>query len=79
MSMNNLHYMKIILMLKLHMTNEQVMDMPFGEAIYDVAAVGESDGACGFVSDSHAAAGEAARRNHEKRQAEMVKENGERN
>ena len=79
MSMNNLHYLKIILMLKLHMTKEQVMDMPFGEAIYDVAAVGESEGACGFVSDSHAAAGEAARRNHEKRQAEMVKENGERN
>ena len=78
-SMNHLHYMKILLMNKLRMSKQQAIDMPFGEAVYDVAAIGESEGACGFVTDDHSNAGESAKRQWEKRQAEKVEQNGKRN
>lgn len=78
-SMNYLHYMKILLMNKLKMSKAQAMDMPFGEAVYDVAAIGESEGACGFVTDDQSSAGESAKRQWEKRQAEKVEQNGKRN
>ena len=77
-SMNNLHYLKVALMSKLHMSKEQAMDTPFGEAIFDMAAIGESEGACGFVTDAHAEAGEAARRQWERKQKETT-DNGQRN
>ena len=76
--MNNLHYLKIILMHKLNKTAEQAMDTPFGEAVYDLAAIGESEGVCGFVTDGHEEAGEAAKRQWERRQEE-IKTNGKRN
>ena len=77
-SMNNLHYLKIVLMQKLNKTAEQAMDTPFGEAVYDLAAIGESEGVCGFVTDEHEEAGEAAKRQWEYRQEE-IKTNGKRN
>tara|TARA_R110000765_G_scaffold418301_2_gene521676 strand:- start:990 stop:1592 length:603 start_codon:yes stop_codon:yes gene_type:complete len=77
-SMNNLHYLKIVLMQKLNKTAEQAMNTPFGEAVYDLAAVGESEGVCGFVTEDHEAAGEAAKRQWEKRQ-EKQKTDGQRN
>ena len=67
-SMNNLHYMKIVLMSKLYKTMEQAMDTPFGEAIYDIAAVGEGEGSCGFTTDAERMAGEVAKRQYERRQ-----------
>jgi len=67
-SMNNLHYMKIVLMSKLYKTMEQAMDTPFGEAIYDIAAVGEGEGSCGFTTDEERIAGEVAKRQYERRQ-----------
>jgi len=77
-SMNNLHYLKIVLMQKLNKTAEQAMDTPFGEAVYDLAAIGEAEGVCGFVTDEHEEAGEAAKRQWERRQEE-IKTNGKRN
>ena len=77
-SMNNLHYLKIVLMQKLNKTAEQAMDTPFGEAVYDLAAVGEAEGVCGFVTDDHEAAGGAAKRQWERGQEEL-KTNGKRN
>jgi len=74
-SMHNLHYMKVLLMSKLHMTKEQAMDTPFGEAVYDIAAIGEGEGVCGFVTDSHEVAMEHAKKRH-KRQQEL--RNGDR-
>jgi hypothetical protein len=74
-SMNNLQYMKIVLMRKLHKTSEQAMDTPFGEIVYDLAALGEGEGSCGFVSDDNRYAGVIARKNYERRQPK----NGERN
>tara|TARA_R100000700_G_scaffold6130_4_gene9628 strand:- start:7966 stop:8466 length:501 start_codon:yes stop_codon:yes gene_type:complete len=74
-SMTNLHYMKIVLMSKLFKTKEQAMDTPFGEAVFDIAALGEGEGACGFTTDADILAGEVARRQHERRQ----QENGKRN
>ena len=50
-TMNNLHYMKIVMMSKLNKTHEAAMDTPFGEAIYDAAALGEGEGSCNFVTD----------------------------
>ena len=73
-SMNNLQYMKIVLMSKLHKTNEQAMDTPFGEVVFDLAALGEGEGTCGFVSDDNRDAGDIARKNYERRQTK----NGER-
>ena len=75
-SMNHLHYIKIVLMTKLKMTKEQVMDLPFGEAIFDLSAIGEAEGGCGFVTDAHIDAGESAKRQWEKMQKEKVKQNG---
>ena len=77
-SMNNLHYIKIVLMQKLNKTAEQAMDTPFGEAVYDLAAVGEAEGVCGFVTDDHEEAGEAAKRQWERGQ-EKLKADGQRN
>ena len=74
-SMNNLQYMKIVLMSKLKKTSEQAMDTPFGEVIFDLAALGEGDGTCGFVSDNDRYAGDIARKRYEGRQ----QTNGERN
>jgi hypothetical protein len=74
-SMNNLQYMKIVLMSKLHKTSGQAMDTPFGEIVYDLAALGEGEGSCGFVSDGDRYAGDIARKNYERRQPK----NGERN
>ena len=73
-SMNNLQYMKIVLMSKLHKTNEQGMDTPFGEVVFHLAALGEGEGTCGFVSDYNRDAGDIARKNYERRQTK----NGER-
>lgn len=75
-SMNNLHYMKIILMSKLFKTMEEAMDTPFGEAVYDIAALGEGEGSCGFTTDAERLAGEVAKRQYERRQ-ELA--NGKRN
>ena len=74
-SMNNLHYMKIVLMSKLHKTSEDTMNTSFGEGLFDIAAWGEGEGACGFVWDADCYAGDIAGKNHERRQAK----NGERN
>ena len=63
------------LMSKLHKTSEDTMNTSFGEAVFDIAALGEGEGACGFVSDADCYAGDIARKNHERRQAK----NGERN
>lgn len=76
-SMNNLHYLKIILMQKLNKTAEQAMNTPFGEAVYDLAAIGEAEGVCGFVTDSHLEAGEVAKRRWERQQKQV--NNGKRN
>ena len=78
-SMNHLHYIKIVLMTKLKMTKEQVMDLPFGEAIFDLSAIGEAEGGCGFVTDQHEDALEAAKRNAIKRNKERTAQNGQRN
>ena len=77
-SMNNLHYLKIVLMQKLNKTAEQAMNTPFGEAVFDLAAIGEAEGVCGFVTEDHEAAGEAAKRQWERRQ-EKQKADGQRN
>jgi hypothetical protein len=74
-SMNNLQYMKIVLMSKLHKTSEEAMDTVFGEVVFDLAALGEGEGSCGFVSDNDRYAGDMARKNYERRQPK----NGERN
>ena len=78
-SMNNLHFIKIILMSKLHLNKDEAMNLPFAEAIYDIAGIGESEGSCGFVTDAHIDAGESAKRQWEKMQTEKVKHNGKRN
>ena len=65
-------------MQKLNKTAEQAMNTPFGEAVYDLAAVGEAEGVCGFVTDAHKAAGEAAKRQWERGQ-EKLKADGQRN
>ncbi len=77
-SMNNLHYLKVVLMQKLNKTAEQAMDTPFGEAVYDLAAIGEAEGVCGFITDAHEEAGAAAKRQWERKQEE-IKTNGKRN
>ena len=77
-SMNNLQYMKIAMMSKLHKTGEQAMNTPFGEVVYDLSALGEGEGACGFVTDEHEAAGVAAKRQW-KRGQEKQKADGQRN
>ena len=74
-SMTNLQYMKIILMSKLHKTSEEAMDTVFGEIIFDLAALGEREGTCGFVSDGDRFAADIARKNQERRHHQ----NGERN
>ena len=56
----------------------KAMVTPFGEAVYDLAAIGEAEGVCGFVMDEHTEAGEAAKRQWERRQEE-IKTNGKRN
>jgi len=76
-SMNNLHYLKIVLMNKLNKTMIEAMDTPFGEAVYDLAAIGEGEGACGFVTDGDMEAMEVAKRNYERRQSKA--NNGKRN
>jgi hypothetical protein len=76
-SMNNLHYMKMVLVSKMHKTSEEAMNTPFGEAIYDIAALGEGEGACGFVTDSDLEALEVAKKMHERRTQGL--KNGERN
>ena len=74
-SMTNLQYMKIMLMSKLHKTSEEAMDTVFGEIIFDLAALGEREGTCGFVSDGDRFAADVARKNQERRHHQ----NGERN
>ena len=74
-SMTNLQYMKIVLMSKLHKTSEEAMDTVFGEVVFDLAALGEGEGSCGFVSDNDRYAGDMARKNYERRHPQ----NGERN
>ena len=54
------------------------MNTPFGEAVFDLAAIGEAEGVCGFVTEDHEAAGEAAKRQWERRQ-EKQKADGQRN
>tara|TARA_R110000824_G_scaffold220168_1_gene407222 strand:- start:151 stop:498 length:348 start_codon:yes stop_codon:yes gene_type:complete len=61
-SMNNLQYMKIVMMSKLNKTREAAMDTPFGEAIYDAAALGEGEGSCNFVTDTQRDAADIAKR-----------------
>ena len=74
-SMTNLQYLKIVLMSKLHKTSEEAMDTVFGEVVFDLAALGEGEGSCGFVSDNDRYAGDMARKNYERRHPQ----NGERN
>ena len=66
-SMAHLQYMKIVLVTKMHKTVSEAMDTAFAEAIYDLAAIGEGEGVCGFVSDETHIAADVARRNHERR------------
>ena len=61
-TMNNLQYMKIVLMSKLKMSKVEAMDTPFGEAVFDLAALGEGEGACNFVTDGHRDAADMARK-----------------
>ena len=54
--------MKIVMMSKLNKTREAAMDTPFGEAIYDAAALGEGEGSCNFVTDTQRDAADIAKR-----------------
>jgi len=69
-SMNNLQYMKVVLMSKLFMTKEEAMDTAFGEAVFDIAAIGEGEGVCNFVTDGQRGAADIARKMAARRREE---------
>jgi len=74
-TMPHLQYMKIALMSKLHKTTAEAMDTTYGEAIYDIAAIGEGEGNCNFVTDEAEQAIEIAKR----KQQQRMEANGQRN